>query len=210
MNHNKHSYTSALLVVSSLLISNVSAFFSFYLWLTPQLVFYGSVIWIMLAALCVWILKKNQSLSKFLKILKINWFILPFLIFSGLSIFWSVYWEISLSRWLILFCTMITAGYIGLRYNIHEILKILSLFGILLLFISSLFVFFMPHVGVMNYYDIQGAWKGVYWHKNHMGIIATLINILFLINIVDSLQSKRKHLLIWGLLYFFSLLFVYQ
>ncbi|HTX91870.1 MAG TPA: O-antigen ligase family protein [Anaerolineales bacterium] len=62
----------------------------------------------------------------------------------------------------------------------------------------------------MNYHSIQGAWKGVYWHKNHLGLIATFINILFLINIIDSWKSQKKHLFIWVPLYFCALLFVYK
>ena len=58
----------------------------------------------------------------------------------------------------------------------------------------------------MNYYVIQGAWKGLYWHKNHMGMIAAFINILFLINLVYSLQSKGKHIVL-GLLIFIFITF---
>ena len=143
-----------------------------------------------------------------LRILRRNWIILPFLIFSGLSIFWSVYWQISLYRWLILLFTIIAGGYIGLRYNLKEIIKLLSVFGVYILFLSSLLVFFMPDIGVMNYYIIQGAWKGLYWHKNHMGLIASFVNILFLINIVYSFQSKEKRtLLVLGFIVFIFITF---
>lgn len=85
----------------------------------------------------------------------------------------------------------------------------LSVLGIFILFISSIFVFFEPTIGVMNYYSIQGAWKGLYWHKNHMGLIAAFINILFIVNIIDGLQSKRPYLAFWGL-YLYSLFFIYK
>jgi exopolysaccharide production protein ExoQ len=136
--------------------------------------------------------------------------ILPFLIFSGLSIFWSVYREVSLYRWLVFFCTIITGAYIGLRYDIREIVKLLSVFGIYILLLGSILVFLMPHIGIMNYHIIQGAWKGVYWHKNHMGLIATFINTLFLINFIDSWQAKEKNIFLWASMYIFSLLFLSQ
>ncbi len=198
-----------LLIFGIFFLSNASAFL-YVVWIVPDIVFIESVIWLTFAALSVLILNKHNLLSKFFKNLKKNWIILPFFIFSGFSIFWSVYWEISLYRWLILLFTIITGGYIGLRYSIKEIIKLLSVFGIYILFLSTVLVFFMPKIGVMNYYIIQGAWKGLYWHKNHMGLIAAFINILFLINIVYSLQSKEKNILFWGMLYLFSLLFVYQ
>jgi exopolysaccharide production protein ExoQ len=198
-----------LLIFGLFFLSNVSAFF-YLAWLTPEFVFFEAVLWLMLAAISVWILNKNNLLSNFFEILRKNWAIFPFLIFSGLSIFWSIYWEISLSRWLILLCTITTGGYIGLRYDMKEIVRSLSVFGIYILLLSSMLVFFVPYVGVMNYYTIQGAWKGLYWHKGHMGLIAAFINIMFLIMLVYSLQSKDKKALLWGIFYVFSLLFVSQ
>jgi exopolysaccharide production protein ExoQ len=210
MLQKKYQQTLELLLIFGLFfLSNASAFL-YVAWLTPEIVFMELVIWLVLATFSVWILSKQNLISDFFENLKRNWIILPFLIFSGLSIFWSVFWEISLYRWLILLFTIITGAYIGLRYNMKEIVKLLSVFGVYILFLSSILVFFVPDIGVMNYYTIQGAWKGLYWHKGHMGLIAAFINILFLINIVYSLQSKGKQTLFWGLLYIFSLVFVSQ
>jgi len=210
MPQKSYQQNSGLLLIFGLFfLSNVSVFI-YVPWLNPKFVFIETVFWLMLTALSIWNLNKHNLISGFFETLKRNWIILPFLIFSGFSIFWSVFWEISLCRWLVLLFTIITGGYIGLRYDIKDIIKLLSFFGVYILFLSSILVFFIPSIGVMNYYSIQGAWKGLYWHKNHMGLIAAFINILILINIVYSLQSKEKHIIIWGLLYLFSLLFVYQ
>jgi exopolysaccharide production protein ExoQ len=206
---NYTQFFGLLLTFILFFLSNASAFF-YAVWLTPEIVFIESIIWLILAILAAWILTRQRLTSIFFENLKMNWIILPFLVFSGLSIFWSVYWEISLYRWLILSCTIITGGYIGLRYDMKKIIKLLSVFGVYILFLSVLTVFFAPRVGVMNYYIIQGAWKGLYWHKNHMGLIATFANILFFINLIYSLQSREKNKLFWGILYSFSLLFMYQ
>lgn len=210
MLQKKFQKISDLLYVFNLFfLSNLSAFF-YIAWLTPEFVYIETILWLLLAPISVWFLFKNNLLYKFLEISRRNWFIFPFLIYSGLSIFWSVYWEISLSRWLIFLITIIAGAYIGLRYDIREIVILLSVFGVFILLLSSLVVFFWPLVGVMNYHSIQGAWKGLYWHKGHMGMIAAFINILFLINIVYILQFKGKHLFFWGLQYLFSFLFVYK
>jgi exopolysaccharide production protein ExoQ len=198
-----------LLVFGLFFLSNASALV-YVLWLTPEFVILEFVIWIILITICVWILKKDNFIPVFLDNLKQNWIAIPFLIFSGFSIFWSIYWEISLYRWLILVFTIVAGGYIGLRHDIKKILEFLSIFGIYILLFSTFLVFFVPRIGVMNYYIIQGAWKGIYWHKGHMGLIAAFINLLFLINVVYSMQSKEKNTLVWGLLYLFSLIFVYK
>ena len=198
------------IVFVSFFLSNVSAFFAFNFWLTPALVLGEAIIWVVFAAFAAWILFIERQTGDFLGIIKRNWIILPFLIFSGASIFWSDFWQISLTRWVILICTIITGGTIGLRYDIKQIIKLLSYFGIFILLLSSIFIFLFPSIGVMNYHSIQSAWKGIYWHKNHMGLIATFINILFFINIIDCVKSNKKQIIIWGLLYVYSLLFVYQ
>ena len=210
MLQKKYQQTLELLLVFGLFfLSNASAFIHV-AWLTPEIVFMELVVWFILAVFSLWILRKQDLIPNLFENLKRNWIILPFLIFSGLSVFWSVFWEISLYRWLILIFTIITGAYIGLRYNMKEIVRLLSVFGIYILFLSSMLVFFVPDIGVMNYYTIQGAWKGLYWHKGHMGLIAAFINILFLINVVYSWQSKEKQTWFWVLLYIFSLLFVFQ
>ena len=206
----KHGQTLDLLLVFSLFFLSNSLAFAYAFWLVPALVLLATSFWLVLTAFSLWNLYKQDLLPDFLDTLKNTWTILPFLIFAGLSIFWSVNQEISTYRWITLLCTLITGGYIGLRYSLSELIKFLSVFGIYLLLISTLFVFFVPEIGIMNYYIIQGAWSGIYWHKNHMGLLATFINILFLINIIISFPSRQRDILFWGLLYLYSLVFLYQ
>jgi exopolysaccharide production protein ExoQ len=198
-----------LLVFSLFFLSNILAF-AYAFWLVPALLLLASIFWLILTAFSLWNVYKNNLLHDFLDNFRRTWTFLPFLIFSALSILWSVNREISAYRWLVLLCTLITGAYIGLRYSMKEIIKQLSVFGIYILFVGSIFVFLIPDIGIMNYYIIQGAWKGVYWHKNHMGLLATFINILFLINIIDAFSSRQKSILLWGVLYIYSLVFIYQ
>ncbi len=165
---------SGLLLIAAWFLATISAFFSV-IWLIPQLVLLETFLWILLAILCLWSLKKRNQLPKFFESLRRNWFILPFVIFSGLSIFWSVYWEISLFRWLILLCTIIAAGFIGFEYEIKLLTEKLAIFGICIFLLSALFIYFIPQIGVMNYYTIQGAWRGVFWHKNHLGLMTSFL-----------------------------------
>jgi hypothetical protein len=139
-----------LLIMGVFFLSNATAFLHV-VWIVPGIIYLETIIWLLLAAILVWILIRQDLLKVFLATFKNNWILYPFVIFSGLSIFWSVYWQISLSRWLILICTIITGAYIGLRFDIKRIIKLLSVFGIYILFLSSILVFFVPRLGVMNY-----------------------------------------------------------
>ena len=207
---NRAGHTLDLLVVFSLLfLSNILAFW-YAFWLVPALLLLVVVFFLIITTLSVWILYKKNWVQDFLQNLKKNWMIFPFLIFSSFTIFWSVNREVSVYRWLTFICTIITGGYIGLRYPIKEIVGFLSVFSVYILLLSSIFVFFIPDLGVMNYYNIQGAWKGLYWHKNHMGLIASFVNFLFLITSFDLLQSRAKNVWLWILLYVYSLFFIFQ
>jgi exopolysaccharide production protein ExoQ len=202
--------TLELFLIFSLLFLSNSLVIAYAFWIVPLLVVIDSIFWLLLTPFIFLLLLKRNMISVFVQVLKKNWIILPFIIFSGLSTIWSVHWQVSLHRWLVLLCTILAGGYLGLRYNFKEITRILSVFGIYVLFLSSMLVFLFPDIGIMNYYIIQGAWQGLYWHKNHMGLVATFISILFLISLLNSLQSKEKNIFLWGGLYIYSLFFIYQ
>ena len=198
-----------LLVFSALFLSNFSAFFGI-IWLFPRIVLAEMILWSILAIFSVWALVTNNLLSEFIKSLRINWYIFPFLIFSGISIFWSTSWDISLYRWLVLLFIIIVGGFIGVSNNIQEVIKYLSIFGLFILLLSGFLVLFLPGIGVMNYHIIQGAWKGLYWHKNQLGLIVSFINLLFLIKLINSISIHEKRKFSWGILYLISLLFIYK
>jgi exopolysaccharide production protein ExoQ len=180
------------------------------IWLDPTLTLIQAVSWGILSSFSVLILYRMGLLTDFWDILRKNWMILPFVIFAGLSVIWSIYSAISFHKWLILLFTVIAGGYIGLRYSLREIIHYLSIFGVYILFLSILLVFFAPKIGIMNYHNIQGAWRGMYWHKNHMGLVAAFFNTLFLINVIYFIQSARRNIWLWLGMYVFSLIFVYQ
>jgi O-antigen ligase len=198
-----------LLIFSVFFISSLSSFISV-IWLNPQLVFGETVSLFMLAGLSLWLSNKYNLLPKFIKSLKINWYIFPFLIFAGLSIFWSINWLISLLRWLFLVFTIIIGGYIGLRFDVKKIIGLLSGFGFYVLFLSAIIIILLPQAGIMYYYIIQGAWKGLYWHKNHMGFIAAFIAILFFFNFIETIYKKNSQAWVMGIAYIISLVFVYK
>jgi O-antigen ligase len=190
-----------------LLLSNVSAFFRV-IWLIPQVVMVQSILFLIASGIAMWILYTEKLLNEFFSNLKQNWFIFPFVVFAFVSIFWSIQPEISLFRWFIFLSSILIGGYIGHQYSLKETLEKLSLFGILLLLLSSLILIFFPDFGIMNYHIIQGAWTGLFWHKNHMGIIAALVNIIFLCNFVENLRQSKMRLFFGGILYMFSLFFL--
>lgn len=186
--------------------SNISAFLNA-IWLLPSIVMMKTAAWIILAAFA-FIRLRLVGVNIWLSLMG-SWFFLPFLVYSGLSVFWSVAWAVSMGRWLVLVGTLICGIYLGSLYTFREMLRFLALFSVFLLAICGFYIFFNPDIGIMNYHNIQGAWKGVFWHKNHMGIFAAFSVFLCLTEAVLAWQAGQKGgLLMWGSLCFTSLIFV--
>ncbi len=203
-----HDLIALNILFGSLLLSNAGVIASL-LWLIPAWVYFETVVWLALGFVTVWALARLGALSNLLVSLKKNWIILPFVLFSALSIFWSVAWDISLSRWLILVASIVVGAYVGLRFELPYLTRLLSIFCVVILLLSLGLIVFAPRFGIMYYYDIQGAWKGIFWHKNHMGIIAAFASMMFLLSAIASLQHRPRTFWAWGVLYFLSLAFVY-
>lgn len=196
-----------LFLFAALFLSSLPAFIAVF-WLIPEYVLIQSFFWVILAAIAMWKLRKIK-LPTIKSIVGETWFIFPFTIYSGLTLFWSVYWEITLLRWVVLLCTIITSLYIGVCFHPRKIVGHLSVFGIYILFSSMFLITFVPDVGVMHYYSIHGAWKGLFWHKNHMGLIGAFINIVFLLRAIEAYMLKKTSSFFWGLLYVLALIFIF-
>ena len=57
-------------------------------------------------------------------------------------------------------------------------------------------VLFFPSTGVMTYPPFTGSWRGIVWHKNHLGNITALFNAVFLLGILASARTRRIDLLL--------------
>ena len=182
----------------------------FQVWLVQDVAVLEAAVWIVLGSIAVFLMRRGRLLPWFRQGLRTGWWMLPFVAFSALSTLWSVSWEMSLSRWLVLVATIAVAGVVGLRYDGSRLLRLLGAFSALVLLASVIVVLFAPDVGIMNYHIIQGAWKGIFWHKNHMGLVAAFATIMFLVNAIESSQARARSVWMWGILYVASFLVVVQ
>jgi exopolysaccharide production protein ExoQ len=190
-------------------LANFSAFVGV-IWLIPRLVLAEAILWVLLAGFITWYMRRHGLLLLFIGGVRKNWLILvPFVVFSGISIFWSINKGISLYRWVTLLAILVTAGYFGLRQTSAKIIRMVSDYGVWILFLSLVIIIFMPYLGVHNYLNlIVNAWKGIFWHKNHMGFIASFASLLFLINLINAFKQKGRMKFIWIGLYLFSIYFL--
>jgi len=167
-------------------------------------------LWVVLAALAFRSLQKDEKITEFRLLWKRNWFLAAFIAVALVSISWSVAPWVTLYRSLALLFSSLLGAYIGFRYSVRGLLDILYKFGAFLLIVCFSFAVFLPVAGAMFWEPYNGAWRGVFWHKNHLGSIAALFNFIFLLSALEKLDSRKwQAFALDAVLYLFSLVIVY-
>jgi len=124
-----------------------------------------------------------------------------------LSSFWSDEPEITIRRaiffLIVCFIPIVLCSIVGFRRFIKINAQILSVF-IVLSIVCSLVFSGAVHRGEVFDTDLNGAWRGLFSHKNNAAIIASISGFIFLYQYFE--ESKRFWLLLFLLTLFFLLL----
>ena len=164
--------------------------------------------WFLAGGLAWWVLWREQLWRVYLQIFKINWLVIIFCGFAVVSITWSVYAMATLYRALLLIFSTLIGAYIGVRYSVNEIINILFWFGVIVVIVCLEFAMLIPDLGVAMHYG--GAWRGFFWHRNHLGTMMALLNSVFLVKMLSDFREKKIYLK-WGSFgfYLLSVLLIY-
>ena len=92
------------------------------------------------------------------------------------SVLWSVAPDVTLRRTVGLLGTTAFGVYLGSRYTAHELLRLMSWMLAAAAALSLAFVAFAPAYGI----DDEGAWRGIFAHKNFLGHLMALAIVGFL------------------------------
>lgn len=111
-----------------------------------------------------------------------------------ISVLWSSAPDLTTRRGVALVGTTLFGVYFGTRFSMEEQLRLLgwtlTISGVL----SVLFVFGLPEYGISSA-PHQGAWRGVFVHKNVLGrvmVLGTMVFVLF------ATTTRRYWWLAWG------------
>lgn len=111
-----------------------------------------------------------------------------------LSVLWSVAPGVSLRQSLVLVRSTLFGVYLAARFSVKEQVRLLAwMLGIAML-LSLVFALVLPNYGVMGMGDIhnpqdsnhQGAWRGIYIHKNPLGRLMVMSALVFLLSAISS------------------------
>jgi O-antigen ligase len=163
------------------------------------------VLWLLVTATVVYQLVRKDQTIHYLTLWRRNWPLAAFLLLAFISAFWSLAPVVTLFRALELFFVTLVAVYIGMLYRPNQIMEFLFWFGAILLVLTVATVLWAPGTGTMYWAPFYGAWRGVYWHRNHLASITVLLNIIFLCRMLIAFRDRNTRGFLDGIFYVFSL-----
>jgi len=153
-------------------------------------------------------LTRENLLPEFRSLCRRNWPLGVFIALAFVSASWSVDGVATSFRALELLLATVVAANIGTRYRPDQLLEIVFWAGAIFLVLCLAIVFGIPTEGQMHSRPDYRSWRGVYWHKNHLGSIAALVNIVAFWRVLIAWEHRRADWL-GGMVYLVSLATVY-
>ncbi len=79
-------------------------------------------------------------------------------------------------------------------------------YGAIVLILSATLSLFVPPAGRM-FPPTDNAWRGIFWHKNHLGTVVALLNLVYLFTAWSiAFQRNRALMLLDGFFYLSTIL----
>lgn len=154
-------------------------------------------------------LLRSGRLTEFSRKWRQNWLVGIFVLLALLSVSWSLGPQVTLYRALELLLATFFASYLGLRFTADQWLDFLFLFGAILLIVCIALVYSAPQTGVMDWAPYNGAWRGIYWNRNHLASISALLNAVFLCRFIKSGSERDPAGILDLVFYILSLAVLY-
>lgn len=148
-------------------------------------------IWALLYAITVLLLARRWKRSLWL--LLRDRLLLALVLLAILSIFWSASPTITLRRTIALAGTTLVGVYLAQRFSLEELLRLLAFALGTAAVLSFAFAVALPELGVMSG-NHEGAWRGVYIHKNHLGRYMSLGTLVLYI-LAERRRGKIGYIL---------------
>ena len=167
------------------------------------------VLWSLLSMIVLRDLFRTGKIGDYLWIWRRNWIPALFILFAFISVLWSIAPVATLFRSLELLFAALVASYFGIRLGPEKWLDALFWFGALLFILSIALVIGAPPTGTMYWAPFNGAWRGMYWHRNHLASITALLNILYLCRLLISFRERNSKGILDAFFYLFSLVILY-
>lgn len=163
---------------------------------------------VLAVALAAWMLVRNRQWLNYWRLFRKNGFLLLFVALTFASAAWSVrpLWSVY-SALEVAFATALGA-YLGLRFSTKGILDSMFWLGGIVVFLCYDYVILFPSVGTMPGYPYYGAWRGFFWHRNHMGSILAFLQAVYLLRFFLGIRERNRIALLDGVFFVLALILV--
>jgi exopolysaccharide production protein ExoQ len=166
-------------------------------------------LWFFLVLVMIYRLMRNNQITDYLLVWRRNWLIVLFLLLAFVSVFWSVDPVVTMFRFWELALATLIGVYIGTRYHPIQLMEFLFWFGAILLIASVAMVFAAPKTGTMYWPPFDGAWRGLFWHRNHLGSMTALLSVVFLARAILAFGEKNGRGMLDVFFYLLSLIVLF-
>ena len=179
-----------LLIVNSTATTFTSQFPDFSNFSEPAWMMAGTAIFILTAiALQIKIHSLDRNFSQLWKSQKP---LVIFVIFCAFTLLWSTYELASVYEFILMLFATLAASYFVIRFSYWKILAIIYYFGAVSIILSVVLLLTLPDYSRLNNMVFNGAWRGIFWHRNHMGSLMALFGTLYLYDLVLNWKNWRR------------------
>ena len=163
-------------------------------------------LWFLLSLVMIYRMMQDNRIAEYLMAWRRNWLLALFILLAILSVLWSVDPVATAFRVLeLLFATLIGV-YLGIRYRPLQWLESLFWFGAVVLILSAAMAVGAPQAGTMYWPPFEGAWRGLFWHRNHLSSINALLSVVFLCRVLIAFEEKDRRGFLDIIFYLFSIM----
>lgn len=151
---------------------------------------HSNLLFIYISIYCITALLVTRHWRGILELAYREKFLLMLLVLAVFSALWSVNPQITLARSVAMSGTTLFGVYFALRFSHVEQLKLLAWASIIVIGFSYVGAIGFPEIGLMKGYH-QGLWRGVFIHKNLLGVVIPLGSITFFI--LAATHTRWRH-----------------
>jgi exopolysaccharide production protein ExoQ len=206
------SFIDVLIIIFAYIVTN-SASFAF-IWQFPDFTDFTEAAWYLVGvSFCLFLLMIiNIRILELGKEMKEAWLsqipLIFFVTYCVVSLFWSTYLLASINEAIqMLFATFIGV-YIVVRYEPEKSFNIILYYGIFSIIVSSLLLIFDPSLARINNAYFQGAWRGIYWHRNHLGSLMAFFSAILIVGMVLK-KGQARYITAYMVIFFMSSILVF-
>lgn len=126
------------------------------------------------------------------------WPIFVFILWAIVSISWSPVFEVSLSRVLIFVVCSFAAIYFGSRSEMGELVTFLAGALAFVSLACLIAAWVWPDYGVSSFWFYHGAWTGIFWHRNYLGVFMVVAMAVDSVKLLEWKSLPILQKILWS------------